>query len=106
MIPFWTVGSQYCRTMLNEAERKIQKGEQRLAQSQAAKQEATANPKTKIEEQIQILTDKINQSVREAERLGIEGNVEQAQSVLEQCDRYKLEREALKKASRRNIPPL
>ncbi|XP_032778637.2 luc7-like protein 3 isoform X2 [Daphnia magna] len=88
---------KYCRSMLNEVERKIQKGEQRLAQSQLAKQEAGANPKTKAEEQIALLTDKISHLVKEAERLGFEGNIEQAQGLLKLSDQFKSEREALKK---------
>ena len=83
--------------MLNEVERKIQKGEQRLAQSQQAKQDATANPKSKAEEQVNLLTDKINNLVNEAERMGCEGNVEQAQELLKMSDKFKIEREALKK---------
>lgn len=88
---------KYCRSMLNEVERKIQKGEQRLAQSQLAKQEAGANPKSKAEEQITMLTDKISHLVKEAERLGFEGNIEQAQGLLKLSDQFKSEREALKK---------
>ena len=87
---------KYCRSMLNEVERKIQKGEQRLAQSQLAKQDAS-NPKSKAEEQIQLLTDKINQLVKEAERMGFEGNIEQAQNLLKLSDQFKSERESLKK---------
>lgn len=83
--------------MLNEVERKIQKGEQRLAQSQLAKQEAGANPRTKAEEQIALLTEKINNLVKEAERLGFEGNIEQAQNALKLSDQFKSERESLKK---------
>lgn len=88
---------KYCRSMLNEVERKIQKGEQRLAQSQLAKQEAGANPRTKAEEQIALLTEKINNLVKEAERLGFEGNIEQAQNALKLSDQFKSERESLKK---------
>lgn len=82
--------------MLNEVERKIQKGEQRLAQSQISKQDA-ANPKSKVEEQIAMLTDKINQLVKEAERMGFEGNIDQAQQMLKMSDQFKAERESLKK---------
>lgn len=87
---------KYCRSMLNEVERKIQKGEQRLAQSQISKQDA-ANPKSKVEEQIAMLTDKINQLVKEAERMGFEGNIDQAQQMLKMSDQFKAERESLKK---------
>jgi hypothetical protein len=62
-----------------------------------AKQEAGANPKSKAEEQIALLTDKISHLVKEAERLGFEGNIEQAQGLLKLSDQFKSEREALKK---------
>ena len=90
---------KYARSMLNEVERKIQKGEQRLAQSQQAKQDAAgaANPKNKAEEQVAMLTDKINHLVKEAERMGIEGNVDQAQDLLKMADKFKAERELIKK---------
>lgn len=87
---------KYCRSMLNEVERKIQKGEQRLAQSQISKQDGS-NPKTKAEEQIALLTEKINHLVKEAERMGFEGNIDQAQQMLKMSDQFKSEREALKK---------
>lgn len=82
--------------MLNEVERKIQKGEQRLAQSQMSKQDG-ANPKSKAEEQIALLTEKISHLVKEAERMGFEGNIDQAQQMLKMSDQFKAERESLKK---------
>jgi phosphosulfolactate synthase (CoM biosynthesis protein A) len=44
-----------------------------------------------------LLTDKISHLVKEAERLGFEGNIEQAQGLLKLSDQFKSEREALKK---------
>lgn len=49
----------------------------------------------KNEEQISLLTEKINNLVGEAEQMGIEGNVEQAQGLMKLCDQLKEERETL-----------
>lgn len=49
----------------------------------------------KNEEQITLLSEKINDLVSEAEQMGIQGNVEQAQGIMKLCDQLKEEREAL-----------
>lgn len=51
----------------------------------------------KNEEQINMLSEKINKLVAEAEAAGIEGNVEQAQGLMKLCDQLKEEREDLRK---------
>jgi ribosomal protein S15P/S13E len=48
------------------------------------------------EEQIKFLTEKINSLVDEAEQMGIQGNVEQAQGLMKLCDQLKEEREQLR----------
>lgn len=53
----------------------------------------------KNEEQIALLTEKINKLVDEAEQSGIQGNVEQAQGLMRLCDQLKEERETLKKSN-------
>ncbi|PSN55665.1 hypothetical protein C0J52_03176 [Blattella germanica] len=50
----------------------------------------------KNEEQIKFLTEKINSLVGEAEQMGIQGNVEQAQGLMKLCDQLKEEREQLR----------
>lgn len=49
------------------------------------------------QEQIALLSTKINSLVNEAEAAGIEGNVEQAQGLMRLCDQLKEERETLRK---------
>lgn len=44
-----------------------------------------------------MLTEKINNLVAEAEQMGIQGNVEQAQGLMKLCDQLKEEREALRR---------
>lgn len=51
------------------------------------------------EEQIALLTEKINKLVEEAEQSGIQGNVEQAQGLMRLCDQLKEERETLRKSN-------
>lgn len=48
-------------------------------------------------EQINLLSEKINNLVNEAEQMGIEGNVEQAQGLMKLKDQLEEEREALRK---------
>ncbi|XP_053596616.1 luc7-like protein 3 [Microplitis demolitor] len=91
---------RFCQSMLNEVERKIVKGKQRLAL--IGKTEAptlTPAQTQRNEEQIALLTEKINKLVEEAEQSGIQGNVEQAQGLMRLCDQLKEERETLRKSN-------
>lgn len=90
---------RFAQGMLNEVERKIVKGEQRLAlmgKSEPPPQLTSAQTQ-KNEDQIALLTEKINNLVAEAEQMGIQGNVEQAQGLMKLCDQLKEEREALRR---------
>lgn len=89
---------RFCSQMVNEVERKIQKGKTRLALS--TKNETPPVPQTqaqKNQEQIDILNERINNLELEAEQAGTDGNVEQAQGLMKLCDQLKEERDALKK---------
>lgn len=48
-------------------------------------------------DQINLLSEKINNLVSEAEQMGTQGNVEQAQGLMKLCDQLKEEREQLRK---------
>lgn len=48
-------------------------------------------------EQINLLSERINGLVEEAEKAGTDGNVEQAQGLMKLCDQLKEERETLRK---------
>lgn len=88
---------RFCQSMLNEVERKIVKGKQRLALIGKADAISLSPAQTqKNEEQIKFLTEKINSLVAEAEQMGIQGNVEQAQGLMKLCDQLKEEREQLR----------
>uniref|UniRef100_A0A069DSS6 Putative spliceosome subunit n=1 Tax=Panstrongylus megistus TaxID=65343 RepID=A0A069DSS6_9HEMI len=90
---------RFAQSMLNEVERKITKGKQRLALMSKSEPPSTISvaQTQKNDEQIKLLSEKINSLVNEAEAAGIEGNVEQAQGLMKLCDQLKEERETLKK---------
>ncbi|CAH1954293.1 unnamed protein product [Acanthoscelides obtectus] len=90
---------RFCVSMMNDVERKIVKGKQRLALSGKANEIPASSPAQteKNEEQINLLNERINGLEAEAEQAGTEGNVEQAQGLMKLCDQLKEERENLKK---------
>lgn len=51
----------------------------------------------KNQEQIKLLSEKINGLVQEAEQMGIRGHVEEAQGLMKLCDQLKEERDTLRK---------
>ena len=51
------------------------------------------------EEKISMLTEKINELVTQAEELGCEGKVEEAQAVMKLCDQLKEERQQIQNVS-------
>uniref|UniRef100_A0A0A9YKK2 Luc7-like protein 3 n=1 Tax=Lygus hesperus TaxID=30085 RepID=A0A0A9YKK2_LYGHE len=90
---------RFAQSMLNEVERKIVKGKQRLALMSKSEPPSTlsAAQTQRNDERIKLLLEKINKLVNEAEAAGIEGNVEQAQGLMKLCDQLKDERETLQK---------
>ncbi|RZF46750.1 hypothetical protein LSTR_LSTR002613 [Laodelphax striatellus] len=89
----------FSQGMINEVERKISKGKQRLALIGKNDPQSSLTPAQTQRnlEQIALLSEKINNLVNEAEQMGIQGNVEQAQGLMKLCDQLKEEREALRK---------
>lgn len=51
----------------------------------------------KNQEQIKLLSEKINGLVQEAEQMGTRGHVEEAQGLMKLCDQLKEERDTLRK---------
>ncbi|KAG8230885.1 hypothetical protein J437_LFUL002916 [Ladona fulva] len=89
---------RFCQGMLNEVERKIMKGKQRLALTgKGDTPTLTPAQQQRNDDQIKLLSEKINRLVDEAEQMGIQGNVEKAQGLMKLCDQLKDEREALKR---------
>lgn len=82
--------------MIGDVDRKIVKGRQRLALMNKSDGEKITPAQTKRnQDQINMLTDKIAQLVREAEAAGTRGDVEQAQGLMKLCDTLKEEKEGL-----------
>ncbi|KAJ8923144.1 hypothetical protein NQ315_001698 [Exocentrus adspersus] len=89
---------RFCMSMMNEVERKIVKGKQRLALSGKNELPAISPAQTqKNQEQISMLNERINDLEAEAEKAGTDGNVEQAQGLMKLCDQLKEERDSLRK---------
>ncbi|OWR44013.1 luc7-like protein 3 [Danaus plexippus] len=90
---------RFCRHMISDVERKIQKGKQRLElmNSKPEGPPMTQAQTEKNQEQVQLLSEKITALLREAEEAGSCGNVEQAQGLMKLCDRLKDEKEQLLK---------
>ncbi|XP_023944542.1 luc7-like protein 3 [Bicyclus anynana] len=90
---------RFCRHMINDVERKIQKGKQRLElmNSKPEGPPMTQAQTEKNQEQVQLLSEKITALVQEAEEAGTCGNVEQAQGLMKLCDRLKEEKDTLLK---------
>lgn len=90
---------RFCQNMLNDVERKIQKGKQRL-ELMNTKTEGiplTQAQTEKNQEQVKLLTENITSLEREAEEAGTRGDVEQAQGLMKLCDQLKEEKEQLLK---------
>lgn len=66
--------------MINEVDRKIQKGKQRLLLMNKNNSEGQV-PVNKHQMQVTVLIDRIKKLVNEAEEAGIRGDVEQAQVI-------------------------
>ncbi|GAB0091591.1 luc7-like protein [Sergentomyia squamirostris] len=87
---------RFCNSMVNEVDRKIQKGRMRLLLMN--KNEPPSNQSAQIskqQEQLNILNERIKKLVGEAEEAGHRGDVDQAQGLMKLCDQLKDEKEAL-----------
>lgn len=85
---------RFCTNMINEVDRKIIKGRQRL---DLMNSKLENRPVSKQQDQINNINEKIKKLVREAEEAGIRGDVEQAQGLMTLCDKLKEDKDALLK---------
>ncbi|TGZ59041.1 hypothetical protein CRM22_009294 [Opisthorchis felineus] len=85
---------QYLKHLLDDVEKRIRRGHERLAVNKCLN---NPDPVTATEkkEKIAALTKRINDLVKQAEELGTEGKVDQAQGVLKLCEQLKFERSQL-----------
>lgn len=66
-------------------------------------QESSTTGDGRVDEQLELLSERITGLVSEAERLGSEGNVEEAQGLLKLCDQLREERDALRRSSENSV---
>lgn len=87
---------RFSNHMINEVDRKIEKGRQRLALMNKVPEgsQPPAAPITKFDEMINNMNARINKLISEAEEAGSRGDVEQAQNLMTLCDQVKEEKEA------------
>ena len=81
---------RYLRSLLNDVERKIKRGNERLrlTQNDSAAQQAAIQQK---QDKVDSLKEQINSMLSEAERLGEECKIEESQEVLTECEKLKAE---------------
>jgi len=90
---------RFCNKMLNDVGLKIKRSKERLVATQMEQAAAAGiTPEMRVEqdEKISVLTDKINVLVEQAEKAGCEGDVDEAQNLLQVCEELKTEREQMK----------
>ena len=92
--------------MLTELQTRIRKAKERLHLTQVQQQEhlalsassSTPGPHKDTEDKINLISDRINQLVEEAETSGCEGHVEKAQGLMKLSDQLREERDYLKRS--------
>lgn len=83
---------RFVSSMIQEVDRKIQKGKQRL---DLMNSKLDQRPLSKQAEAVANLNDKISKLVREAEEAGTRGDVDQAQNLMGLCEKLKDDKDAL-----------
>ncbi|KAL8595069.1 hypothetical protein ACOMHN_002047 [Nucella lapillus] len=80
----------FLQNMISDVEKRIRRGHQRLALNNS--QNMNGGIPSAKEEKMNMLTEKINELISQAEELGGEGKVEEAQGVMKLCDQLREER--------------
>lgn len=85
---------RFLSELLDDVEKRIRRGHERLAVNKSVN---NPDPDTGTERKVKVnaLTKRINDLVKQAEDLGTEGKVDQAQGVLKLCEQLKFERSML-----------
>ncbi|GAB1602374.1 luc7-like protein 3 [Argonauta hians] len=92
---------RFLQTLISDVERRIRRGHQRLALN-STQGTPSSNAAALKEEKVAMLTERINDLVQQAENLGCEGKVEEAQGVMKLCDLLREERKVLENQTRQN----
>ncbi|XP_046574045.1 luc7-like protein 3 isoform X2 [Haliotis rubra] len=85
---------RFLQGLISDVEKRIRRGHMRLALN-STQGSLNGNLPSQKEEKITMLTEKINELVNQAEQLGCEGKVEEAQGVMKLCDQLREERRQL-----------
>lgn len=83
---------RFITNMINEVDRKIVKGKQRL---DLMNSKLDQRPMSKQAEAVLSINEKITKLLREAEEAGIRGDVDQAQNLMILCEKLKEDKEVL-----------
>lgn len=86
---------RFSNHMINEVDRKIAKGKQRLQLMNKSNDGSPQVFVSKFQEQVNNLEARIKKLIGEAEEAGNRGDVDQAQGLMSLCDQLKDEKEAL-----------
>lgn len=86
---------RFSNHMINEVDRKIEKGKQRLLLMNKTPEGTPPVFVSKYQEQLNNLDARIKKLIGEAEEAGNRGDVDQAQGLMTLCDQLKEEKEAL-----------
>lgn len=84
--------ARFISSMIQEVDRKIQKGKQRL---DLMNSKLDQRPLSKQQEAVASINDKVAKLVREAEEAGIRGDVDQAQNLMVLCEKLKDDKDSL-----------
>lgn len=90
---------RFSNHMINEVDRKIEKGRQRLSLMNKSPESGSAPPApphiTKYQDLLNNMNARIKKLISEAEESGNRGDVEQAQGLMTLCDQLKEEKETV-----------
>ncbi|XP_046574044.1 luc7-like protein 3 isoform X1 [Haliotis rubra] len=96
---------RFLQGLISDVEKRIRRGHMRLALN-STQGSLNGNLPSQKEEKITMLTEKINELVNQAEQLGCEGKVEEAQGVMKLCDQLREERRQLENNPNAELPQL
>merc|ERR1712200_245263 len=88
---------RFLQSLISDVEKRIRRGHQRLALNRQEASSIQGHPSQQNAEKIKLLTERINELVVQAEELGCEGKVEEAQGVMKLADQLTEERLSLEK---------
>ncbi|XP_064637060.1 luc7-like protein 3 [Lineus longissimus] len=96
---------RFLQGLVYDVDRRIKRGHQRLALN-SMQGNTFAPHHVNKEEKVQVLSERINELVGQAEELGCEGKVEEAQGLMNLCEQLKDERNHLETQMNVSMPQL